>query len=863
MRKTIVVVMIVLLVCFYVSDVFSAAGGRRVATQTKQNNHDDDDPFADEVLDFSPGPGGGSEAQLALGAPASGGTESAPDNTSIVLLGDGGELTLKFNTPVIDDPDNPDGYDFIVFGNPFFVNENPGQRWQEPCFVEISKDENGNGIADDEWYLILPRILPSDLTDEDVGESGTILMNYGEYTPTVGDCGGTREYDFTYPTPQGAYHVREYSGGGDAMKIEDAVVQAEPGVPALDIHGNPIPANIDEFSFIRLTDARVGDLPNTAEIDAVSDVSTRNPYQVVYYQDWSKGDFIYVPDDYPTIQEAIDAAEANDSVLVREGYYYVDDPDPTEPTLRLKSKVRVVGNPQEPHRVVVERTGADNSYAVIAEQDVVDAYLIGCTVKGYNGIRVGEEGSGDTAKALISNCIVYYTGNTGIKACGSSKARIVNNSIVGVGSEAIKCTDEATPWIVNNIITHNQRGIVVGENAEPKKIANNNLWNNNINYEGIEDQTGINGNISEDPEYIDYGNQDYRLSYLSECQGAGESHLNMGAYASALVTPDGYRVSTFKLIEGSIYLGGMCALSDGDIVYFDGRYVKRVDTNLDGLPQEPHVLFDLGVQGFGTSLRLDPEGKYAYLCTTSDYLNYEIYKIDIIQEIGEVIDVIQGVFDLAINGLVQYFLSATVEGFGTDNKILYWNPEVPENDIIADMVGPSGPIVFDSQNNMFYCESTFEYPPPPDSHRILKFTASQVENAVNNPGQNLTPDDALEYCVLDSGFNLAFDKDDNLFASDLNGKILKVRQAEFEAVAESGNSQYISFTYLDAFKDRVGLGPFSGQTAGKLFIVGSDYANFSDLYAITAMPGVDYYPSHNPLGKKCGLGFRNFKFRLQ
>jgi len=116
--------------------------------------------FATRVLAYEPAPGQLVSNPLfndpahALGPPIGGGT-LAPDNTKLVSLGGfGGSITLGFDRPIYDDPRNPYGMDLIVFGNAFYPSGNPGRRFAEAAVVEVSRDENGNGLADDPWYLI-------------------------------------------------------------------------------------------------------------------------------------------------------------------------------------------------------------------------------------------------------------------------------------------------------------------------------------------------------------------------------------------------------------------------------------------------------------------------------------------------------------------------------------------------------------------------------------------------------------------------------------------------------------------------------------------------------------------------------------
>jgi hypothetical protein len=254
-----------------------------------------EDPWADAVLDYSPVQpvNAGFDTPLrALGPPVGAGPIT-PGNSSLVCLGvQGGSITLKFNTPVADDPENPMGLDCIVFGNVSFSGGDPTVKWQEPALIEISEDVNGNGVADDPWYLIpgskVFRYMPPPDHTEPAGETNAsdptnimagIVENpnvldadpdnddqeyfwgYAELTPTM------RKYLDNYVRPDDPFSVgiTPRSGGGDAFDIAWAV----------DENGDP--ANIRQFHFIRLRAFIYRDCATlfyaTPEIDAVADVA--------------------------------------------------------------------------------------------------------------------------------------------------------------------------------------------------------------------------------------------------------------------------------------------------------------------------------------------------------------------------------------------------------------------------------------------------------------------------------------------------------------------------------------------------------------------------------------------------------------
>lgn len=126
--------------------------------------------FAASVVAYAPAPGQFVNNALyndptrALGAPVGGGTFSPPESQKVVTLGGfGGSIVLRFNQTVLDDPCNPFGLDCVVFSNAYWVGNNPNRRFAEAAVIEIARDANGNGLADDPWYVIPGSHIPSAL----------------------------------------------------------------------------------------------------------------------------------------------------------------------------------------------------------------------------------------------------------------------------------------------------------------------------------------------------------------------------------------------------------------------------------------------------------------------------------------------------------------------------------------------------------------------------------------------------------------------------------------------------------------------------------------------------------------------------
>ena len=220
-----------------------------------------------------------------LGPPSGGGVYT-PDSSSVVSLGmAGGSVTVRFDPPLENHPDNIGGYDFIVFGNAYWSGGGPENAWQEPGVVWVMKDENLNGEPDDTWYLIpgshqstgqmaeitysssdgglpppaefkdqwwpdgvlsplaIPNVFLLPDTLYSTGGSNELCWGYGDVTPTLrlGDLSGADGADeeslsdpedypgidpvffYTVPDTHGDRAIDPGSGGGDAMKLEWAV----------------------------------------------------------------------------------------------------------------------------------------------------------------------------------------------------------------------------------------------------------------------------------------------------------------------------------------------------------------------------------------------------------------------------------------------------------------------------------------------------------------------------------------------------------------------------------------------------------------------------------------------------------------
>ncbi|MCS6776213.1 MAG: hypothetical protein RMJ43_09520 [Chloroherpetonaceae bacterium] len=205
----------------------------------------------------------------ALGPPSTTATPTVPDNSSIVSIGNGGYLVLGFDAPIRRQYYRRDGFDFIVFGNAFYVGGNIHLRFQEPGFVEVGLDLNRNGYdPDDPFYLLRGSPNPTSLPFQGIDDRIHMTWGYADVTPTNGAGNPFLPDD---PFTSG---ITPGSAGGDAFSLSWAV----------DASGNPVV--LDYADFIRIRPA--GNW--STEIDAVVVLpwedrrrpDPRSPYERLY-----------------------------------------------------------------------------------------------------------------------------------------------------------------------------------------------------------------------------------------------------------------------------------------------------------------------------------------------------------------------------------------------------------------------------------------------------------------------------------------------------------------------------------------------------------------------------------------------------
>lgn len=225
-----------------------------------------DDPFADVVIEYVEGidaSPGYTDSSVAIGSPERFTGEGlfpavvSPFNPpwgidEVVSIGRGGSLTLKFNTPVTDDPRNAFGIDLIVFGNTGFIDDFypsgivGGFFGNDGGIVQVSADGK-------DW-----RTVPIVKADSKFPTNGYLDSGHYDLVPGSVHTSFTRPLnpaltlaDFMGLDHAGVLNLYRGSGGGAGIDLADV------DLPAI--------------QYIRI----INPLSNTAniEIDAVADAS--------------------------------------------------------------------------------------------------------------------------------------------------------------------------------------------------------------------------------------------------------------------------------------------------------------------------------------------------------------------------------------------------------------------------------------------------------------------------------------------------------------------------------------------------------------------------------------------------------------
>ncbi len=242
---------------------------------------------------------------------------------------------------------------------------------------------------------------------------------------------------------------------------------------------------------------------------------------------------VRVPEDYSTIQEAVDSAFSYDTILVNDGIYS----GPGNGNIEIINKSLVFKSVNGPEFTLLDGSDYPASGFIFKKAFghslLLPGEVDGFSFKHMSGAIVGEY----THSLTIKNSVFYlnhsYTNNPasykrGVIACGGIDLLIENctisSSIINADEGMIAITG-GNPTIRNTIISNYSQGTTVlsfpGASVYPDfTIENSNFysslssteWNNDIIH-----LANVNGNISEDPLFCGDTTWDFHINEMSFC----------------------------------------------------------------------------------------------------------------------------------------------------------------------------------------------------------------------------------------------------------------------------------------------------------------------------------------------------------
>jgi parallel beta-helix repeat protein len=205
----------------------------------------------------------------------------------------------------------------------------------------------------------------------------------------------------------------------------------------------------------------------------------------------------HVPDDYPNIQAAIDAAEDGDTVRIADGIY--SGPGNFDIQWDASSKHLVIMSANGRDQCIIDCMGEGRAFFLGSGQDHRDV-IEGLTFTGGHGS--GSAGGAiliDTTSPRILNCLftanttsgdmLDYRGGGAISVNGKARpeirGNIIRNNFSMSGGGGVSFSDDASGVLEYNIIDSNETqgnggGIALEYNADP--LISNNLVINNFSW---------------------------------------------------------------------------------------------------------------------------------------------------------------------------------------------------------------------------------------------------------------------------------------------------------------------------------------------------------------------------------------------
>jgi hypothetical protein len=271
--------------------------------------------------------------------------------------------------------------------------------------------------------------------------------------------------------------------------------------------------------------------------------------------------------------------------------------------------------------------------------------------------------------------------------------------------------------------------------------------------------------------------------------------------------------------------GSIAELADGRLLSFDGQFVQL----FDAAGATSVTLHDFGLFQFSGALELAPDETYAIVGESS---TGGIWRVELDGSGVSFLATLDFNYDAAFAPDGSLYVSAAVNGFGAPNDVLRVDPVSGATTLVARLDGPSGPIDFDAQGNLFYATQSPLFPAPAGSTDVVFLTEQQLSSAVVE-----TLADAQTFAAgFDGGGSLAIDRSsgavylaENNFGSGVNRLRLVAGSAGSSPTLFEGPAfQSIAIDCFHASASSALFAPYQPTGAGRLVFSRTDYVTVDE-----------------------------------
>ena len=176
-------------------------------------------------------------------------------------------------------------------------------------------------------------------------------------------------------------------------------------------------------------------------------------------------DIIYVPDNYPSIQSAVDNASSFDTIIVRPDVYYEH--------VTIHQSLTLIGEDRD--LTIIDGSSSNTIFHITEHNVSISNFTIqNCgTLQNDAGVKIE-----NSKYVTISQNNFIDNQQYGIYVRYSSNNTVSNNYFLGSGEDGIRLRDSINNIIENNSVTNGHTGLAIFQGAENNTIISNTIMGN-------------------------------------------------------------------------------------------------------------------------------------------------------------------------------------------------------------------------------------------------------------------------------------------------------------------------------------------------------------------------------------------------